>query len=220
VLKLWRLSDGQLADMCTTPDKSSITAVTCLGPLLVRPIPHPCMPCFHEQCLSYKDTTHLSQLFIPNGLVPLLKCRHCIRAYRRPCRVYKFPQEASSCCVPPHSTPECPAHVLQVAIGTSSSSITLYDTASGRLLAVQRLMAGPGEVEHMAAWLPPEVLAAANLAPGGPLAPDGGGVLAGLRAAAAQPIPKGSVVTGRLAVWGRALGLMWFRGVFRVQKGS
>jgi hypothetical protein len=35
VLKLWRLSDGQLADSCSLPDKSSVTCITCLGPLLV-----------------------------------------------------------------------------------------------------------------------------------------------------------------------------------------
>lgn len=35
VLKLWRLSDGQLADTCTTPDKASVTALACLGPLVV-----------------------------------------------------------------------------------------------------------------------------------------------------------------------------------------
>lgn len=75
--------------------------------------------------------------------------------------------------------PVCLCVLAQVAVGSSSSTVTLYDVASGRLLAVQRLMAGPGTVECMAAWLPQQVLAAASLAPGGPLPPDGGGVLAG-----------------------------------------
>jgi hypothetical protein len=35
MLKLWRLSDGQLADTCSLPDKSSVTCITSLGPLLV-----------------------------------------------------------------------------------------------------------------------------------------------------------------------------------------
>jgi hypothetical protein len=64
-------------------------------------------------------------------------------------------------------------------VGSSSSTVTLYDITSGRLLAVQRLMSGPGAVQSMAAWVPPQVLAGANLAPGGPLASDGGGLLAG-----------------------------------------
>lgn len=35
VVKLWRMSDGQLADLCNTPDRSGITATAFLGPLLV-----------------------------------------------------------------------------------------------------------------------------------------------------------------------------------------
>jgi hypothetical protein len=35
VLKLWRMSDGQLADTCSLPDKASVTAIASLGPLLV-----------------------------------------------------------------------------------------------------------------------------------------------------------------------------------------
>jgi hypothetical protein len=69
--------------------------------------------------------------------------------------------------------------LLQVAVGSSSSTVTLYDIASGRLLAVQRLMSGPGAVQSVAAWVPPQILAGANLAPGGPLPPDGGGLLPG-----------------------------------------
>lgn len=43
-LKLWRLSDGQLADAVTLPDGASITAITTLGPLLVSAGDHcPCM---------------------------------------------------------------------------------------------------------------------------------------------------------------------------------
>jgi hypothetical protein len=68
---------------------------------------------------------------------------------------------------------------LQVAAGTAASSITLYDTASGRLLAVQRLLAGPGPVSCLAAWLDTQLLSAAALAPPGPRVPDGGGVLSG-----------------------------------------
>jgi hypothetical protein len=73
--------------------------------------------------------------------------------------------------------PHPPTPHPQVAAGSSSSTVTLYDLASGRLLAVQCLLAGPGSVQAMAAWVPLQLLAQANLAPGGPLAPDGGGVL-------------------------------------------
>ncbi|KAF6254262.1 hypothetical protein COO60DRAFT_335392 [Scenedesmus sp. NREL 46B-D3] len=68
---------------------------------------------------------------------------------------------------------------LMAAAGTAAGSITLYDTASGRLLAVQRLLAGPGPVSCLAAWLDAELLSAAALAPPGPRVPDGGGVLPG-----------------------------------------
>jgi hypothetical protein len=68
---------------------------------------------------------------------------------------------------------------VQVAAGTAAGSITLYDTASGRLLAVQRLLAGPGPVSCLAAWLDPQLQSAAALAPPGPRVPDGGGVLLG-----------------------------------------
>lgn len=85
--------------------------------------------------------------------------------------------------------------MLQVAVGSSSSTVTLYDIASGRLLAVQRLMAGPGPVQCMAAWLSSEVLAGANLAPGGPLSPDGGGVLP----AGAWNTPNSSAMTAAAA---------------------
>lgn len=67
----------------------------------------------------------------------------------------------------------------QVAAGTASGSVMLYDTASGRLLAVQRLLAGPGAVACLAGWLPQSLLSSASLAGGGPRLPDGGGVLSG-----------------------------------------
>jgi hypothetical protein len=73
----------------------------------------------------------------------------------------------------------CCCWVKQVAAGTAAGSITLYDTASGRLLAVQRLLAGPGPVTCLAAWLDTQLLAAAALAAPGPRVPDGGGVLLG-----------------------------------------
>jgi hypothetical protein len=89
--------------------------------------------------------------------------------------------------LPPHTTLtptpnpclrlQPPTPHTQVAAGSSSSTVTLYDLAAGRLLAVQRLLAGPGSIQTMAAWVPQQLLAQANLAPGGPLAPDGGGVL-------------------------------------------
>lgn len=69
--------------------------------------------------------------------------------------------------------------LLQVAAGTAAGSVTLYDTASGRLLAVQRLLASHGPVSCMAAWLDPALLSRASLAVPGPRIPDGGGVLPG-----------------------------------------
>lgn len=73
----------------------------------------------------------------------------------------------------------CHSCTHQVAAGTARGSVTIYDTASGRLLAVQRLLAGPGAVSCLAGWVPPDLLAGANLAGGGPRLPDGGGVLPG-----------------------------------------
>lgn len=57
--------------------------------------------------------------------------------------------------------------------------MTLYDIASGRLLAVQRLQAGEGPVTCLTSWLDSELLSAAVLAAPGPRVPDGGGVLPG-----------------------------------------
>lgn len=69
---------------------------------------------------------------------------------------------------------------MQVAAGNSAGAVTLYDTASGRLLAVQRLEAGgSGAVSCLTSWLDAQLLSSAVLAPPGPRVPDGGGVLPG-----------------------------------------
>lgn len=169
VLKMWRLSDGQLADMCSMPTGTSITALSTVGPLLVggsgwwkqgKLCPH---ATFSRQRSSASSPS----------------CVHTQHARHTRTHLLHLPLCASNACMP------C-CRCMQVAAGTSSSSITLYDIASGRLLAVQRLMAGPGAVQSLAPWVPSQQLAAANLAAGGPLPPDGGGVLPRLTAADTQ----------------------------------
>eukprot|EP00878_Enallax_costatus_P020437 GHUV01021609.1.p1 GENE.GHUV01021609.1~~GHUV01021609.1.p1 ORF type:complete len:206 (+),score=68.62 GHUV01021609.1:1198-1815(+) len=68
---------------------------------------------------------------------------------------------------------------LLVAAGNSAGAVTLYDIASGRLLAVQRLQAGEGPISCLTSWLDTELLKDAVLAAPGPRIPDGGGVLPG-----------------------------------------